>query len=88
MTHNRLAILALQQSFDKPRVYALLKEALLMAERSHDQKVLAETEWNWTQVMATAWDDPKEALAHGAQALSLARAMHDQELEARFLPSL
>ena len=88
MALNRLAILALQQSFDKPRVYALLSEAFLVAERSHDQKVLAETEWNWAQVIATAWDDPKGALPHGTQACMLARAIHDQELEARSLSSL
>ena len=46
MTLNRLAILAAQQSFDKPRVRALLEQAWQMAETSHDQRVLAETEWN------------------------------------------
>src|SRR2546421_12776331 len=40
MTLNRLAILALQQSHDKPRVRALLEEAWRMAETSRDHKGL------------------------------------------------
>jgi tetratricopeptide (TPR) repeat protein len=85
MTLNRLAVLALQQSHDKPQVYALLEEALQMAQTSHDQKALAETEWNLAQITANMWDDPTSALRHGAQALSLARDSLDQELEARSL---
>ncbi len=72
MTLNRLAIMALQQSHDKPQVQALLEEALQMAQTSHDQKALAETEWNLAQITANMWDDPTSALPHGAQALSLA----------------
>jgi len=66
-------------------VQALLEEALQMAQTSHDQKVLAETEWNLAQITANMWDDPTSALPHGEQALSLARGIHDQELEARSL---
>ncbi len=88
MTLNRLAVLALQQSHDKPQVYALLEQALQMAQTSHDQKALAETEWNLAQIAANIWDDPTRALPHGAQALSLARASLDQELEARSLSLL
>ncbi|MFL5652811.1 MAG: tetratricopeptide repeat protein, partial [Ktedonobacteraceae bacterium] len=88
LTLNRMAILALQQSHDKPQVYALLEEARQMAQSSHDQKALAETEWNLAQIAANMWEDPKSALPHGAQALSLARAIRDQELEARSLSLL
>src|SRR5947209_4484707 len=88
MTLNRLAVLALQQSLDKPQVYALLEQALQVAQTSHDQKALAETEWNLAQIIANMWDDPTNALPHGEQALSLARASNDQELEARSLSSL
>src|SRR5260370_25527095 len=85
MPPNRLAILVAQHSFDKPRVQALLEEAWQVAETSHDQKALAETAWNLAQITANMWDDPTRALQHGAQALSLARGIHDQELEARSL---
>ncbi|HEX6551976.1 MAG TPA: AAA family ATPase [Ktedonobacteraceae bacterium] len=88
MTLNRLAILALQQSFDKPQVRALLEEAWRMAQTSHDQRALAETEWNLAQISALVWQDPVSALPHGQQALSLARGIHDKELEARCLAML
>jgi len=88
LTLNHLAILALQQSYDKPQVYALLEEARQVAQTSHDQKALAETEWNLAQIAANMWDDPTSALPHGEQALSLARESLDQELEARSLSLL
>src|SRR5712692_9937119 len=88
MTLNRLAVLALQQSHDKSRVRALLEEAWQMAQTSHDQKALAETAWNQAQITAIVWDDPTSGLPHGEQALSLARASNNQELEARSLSSL
>jgi len=88
MTLNRLAILAVQQSFDKPKVQALLEEAWHRAQTSHDQRALAETEWNLAQVTAFVWDDPKRALPYGEQALSLARGIQDKELEARSLSLL
>src|SRR5205807_708347 len=88
MTLNRLAILAIQQSSDKPTVRALLEEAWQMAEASHDQQVLAETAWNRAQITAIAWDDPTSALVQGERALSLARGIQDRELEARSLSSL
>ncbi len=88
MTLNRLAILALQQSNDKPKVRALLEEAWHMAETGHDQRALAETEWNLALITAVMWGNPTRALPHGQQALSLARALHNQELEARSLCSL
>ena len=88
MTLNRLALLTLQQSFDKRRARALLEEAWQIAQRSSDQRVLAETEWNLAQITADVWGDPKSALPHGQHALSLAREIHHQELEARSLLSL
>jgi len=87
-TLNRLAILAAQQPDDKPQVLALLEDARHMAETSSDQQALAETAWNRAQIIGVMWDDPKSALSHGEQALSLARSIQDQELEARSLSSL
>ena len=88
MTLNRLAILAVQQSHNKPQARALLEEAWQMAQTSQDQRALAETEWNRAQIIGIVWDDPKRALAHGEHALSLARGIQDQELQARSLSSL
>ncbi|HEX6551888.1 MAG TPA: AAA family ATPase [Ktedonobacteraceae bacterium] len=88
LTLNRLAVLALQQSHDKLQVQALLEEALQMAQTSHDQKALAETEWNLAQIHAVGWGDPKRALPHDEHALALARANNDKELEARSLTLL
>jgi tetratricopeptide (TPR) repeat protein len=85
MTLNRLAILALQQSHDKPQVRALLEEAWRMAETSQDQRALAETECNLAQITGVVWEDPKSAFPHGEHALELARGIHDKELEARSL---
>src|SRR5260221_7838945 len=85
MTLNRLAILVAQQSNDKPQVQALLEDAWHTAQTSSDQKALAETEWNRAQITAFVWEDPERALPHGEQALSLTRALHDQELEGRCL---
>ncbi|TMC87773.1 MAG: tetratricopeptide repeat protein, partial [Chloroflexi bacterium] len=85
MTLNRLAILAIQQSNGKPTVRALLDEAWHIAEGSHDQKALAETAWNLAQITGIMWEDLTSSLRHGELALSLARARHDQELEARSL---
>ena len=87
-TLNRLAILAAQQSNDKPKVRALLERAWQMAQSSQDQRALAETEWNLAELTANMWDDPTSALLHAEQALSLARGIQDQELEARSLTSL
>jgi tetratricopeptide (TPR) repeat protein len=88
MTLNRLAILAAQRSYDRPKVRALLEDAWRMAQTSHDQRVLAETEWNQAQIISIVWYAPTSALAHGEQALSLARAINEQKLEARSLSSL
>jgi hypothetical protein len=53
------------------------------------QRAQEETEWNQAQIEAWAWEDPlKSALPHGQHALSLARGIHDKELEARCLSLL
>jgi DNA-binding SARP family transcriptional activator/tetratricopeptide (TPR) repeat protein len=82
---NHLAVLALQQSYDKPKARALLEEAWHIAETSQDQQALAETEWNLAQITALVWGDPKRTLPYVLHALSLARESRDQELEARSL---
>jgi DNA-binding SARP family transcriptional activator len=87
MTLNRLAILAVQQGKDKSEVQALLEEAWQMAKASADPHTLAETAWNRGSI-GFAWNEPKRALAHGEQALELAREIADKELEARSLASL
>src|SRR5260221_446516 len=88
MTLNRLAILAAQQSFDRPQVRALLEQAGQMAQTSHEQRALAETAWNLAQLTAEVWEDPTSALPHGEQALAWARASNDTELQTRSLCSL
>jgi predicted ATPase/DNA-binding SARP family transcriptional activator len=85
MTLNRLAILAVQQTRDRSEVQERLQQAWHMAQSSSDQRTLAETVWNRAQILGVVWDEPKRALAHGEQALSLARAIGDQELQARSL---
>src|SRR5258708_13306560 len=64
MTLNRLAILAVQQSFDKPEVRALLEQAWQVAESSHDQQALAKTPWNPAQIKAVLWHNPKRPFPH------------------------
>jgi tetratricopeptide (TPR) repeat protein len=88
LTLNRLAVLAVQQSKDKSQVQALLEEAWRLDQISSDQHALAETAWNRAQIIGVVWEDPKRALSHGEQALSLARGIQDKELEARSLSSL
>ncbi len=88
MTLNRLAIVVVQQSKDRPKVQALLEEAWRMAEASHDQWALAETAWNQAQITSIVWYDPTRALPYGEQALELARGIHHKELEARSLSVL
>jgi DNA-binding SARP family transcriptional activator/tetratricopeptide (TPR) repeat protein len=85
MTLNRLAILAVQQGKDESKVQALLEQAWQQAQSSSDQRTLAETAWNWTQIISIRWEEPKRALPHGEQMLELARAIPDQELQARSL---
>jgi tetratricopeptide (TPR) repeat protein len=77
MTLNRLAILAVQQSHERPKVRTLLEEAWQMAESSQDQRALVETEWNLAQITSLVWVDTKHALPHGQHSLELARASND-----------
>ena len=89
MTLNRLAIWVVQQAQDRPQVKALLEEAWQQAKISSDQYPQAETAWNMAQITALVWgEDLTGALHHGQQALSLARTLHNQELEARCLFTL
>jgi DNA-binding SARP family transcriptional activator/predicted ATPase len=88
MTLNRLAILAVQQAKDKSEVQALLEAAWQQAQASADQRTLAETAFNRAQITGWVWEEPKRALAPGEQALELARAIADKELEARSLATL
>ncbi len=87
-TLNRLAILAVQRANDKPKARLYLEHALQIAEINPDQRALAETAWNLALITAVMWERPASALPYGQQALTLARAMHDQELEARSLSAL
>jgi hypothetical protein len=48
-----------------------------MAQTSHDQKALAETEWNLAMITAVIWGDPISALLRGEYALELAHASND-----------
>ena len=85
MTLNRLALLAVHQSKDRSQVQALLEDAWQLAQTSHDQQAIAETEWNRAQITALMWEDLKSALAQGEHALELARGIHHRELETRSL---
>jgi predicted ATPase/DNA-binding SARP family transcriptional activator len=88
ITLNRLAIRAVQQGQDRPQVEVMLEEAWHMAEISFDQRTMAETSWNLAQITSFVWDEPQRALVYGEQALQLARAIGDEELEVRSLASL
>ncbi len=88
MTLNHLALLTLQQSFDKRRAHAILEDAWQIAQAGSDQRALAETEWNLALITTIVWADPQRALPHGQHALSLARGIHDKDLEARSLLAL
>lgn len=87
-TLNRLAILAVQQANDKPKARLYLEQALQIAEINQEQRARAETAWNLSLITAVMWENPANALPYGQQALSLAQAMHDKELEARSLFAL
>jgi tetratricopeptide (TPR) repeat protein len=87
MTLNRLASLAVQQGKDKSEVQELLEQAWQLAQSSCDSRTLAETAWNRASI-SFGWNEPKRALAHGEQALELAREISDKELQARSLASL
>src|SRR5258708_16353444 len=77
MTLNRLAILAVQHSHDKPKVRALLEEAWQMAETSQDRRGLAATEWNPHQNPGGVVGDPPARLPRRGQPAP--PAPHDPE---------
>ena len=87
-TLNRLAILAVQQAHEKPKARRYLEQALQIAEINQDQRALAETAWNLSLITAVMWESPVQALPYAQQALSLAQAIPDTELEARSLFAL
>jgi DNA-binding SARP family transcriptional activator len=84
---NRLAILAAQQSFDLVTAQTLLEEAWRVAEASGDLVILAETEWNLSQMAIHAWKS-EQALLHAERALERARMTGLKELTARSLYTL
>ena len=84
---NRLAILSAQSTSDLPRAIATLEEALKVAEANDDRAMLAETEWNFSQMYVTGLEGPA-AISHGERALSLARELNAEELTARCLATL
>jgi len=84
---NRLAILSAQSTSDLPEAVALLEEALKVAEAGDDRAMLAETEWNLSQMYMTGLEGPA-AIFHGEKALSLARELNAEELTARCLATL
>jgi predicted ATPase len=87
-TLNCLAILAVQQAHEKSKARRYLEQALHIAELNQDQRALAETVWNLSLMTAVLWESPTQALPYAQQALSLAQAVHDTELEARSLFAL
>jgi len=84
---NRLAILSAQSVSDVPGALALLEEALKVAAASNDRAMLAETEWNLSQMYVTGLEG-SAAVSHGERALSLARDLDAEELTARCLGTL
>jgi tetratricopeptide (TPR) repeat protein len=87
-TLNGLAILAVQQAHEKSKARRYLEKALQIAELNQDQRALAETAWNLSLMTAILWESPTQALPYAQQALSLAQALQDTELEARSLFAL
>ncbi len=84
---NRLAILSAQSVSDLPGAVALLEEALRVATAGDDRTMLAETEWNLSQMYVTGLEGPA-AVSHGERAVSLARGLNAEELTARCLATL
>jgi predicted ATPase/DNA-binding SARP family transcriptional activator len=84
---NRLATLQVHHTFDLETAYAFLQEALQVAQSSHNQIGLAETEWNLAQLLFY-WSRVQIALGHAERALTLARELNQIELVARTLNTL
>ncbi len=84
---NRLAILTAQHSFNVIEAMRLVERALAVAEKSGDPVMVAETEWNLTQMATFTWQ-PEVALLHGQRALAISREHQLTELTARTLYAL
>ncbi|MBW7885698.1 MAG: AAA family ATPase, partial [Caldilineaceae bacterium] len=81
---NRLATFTAQMSLDMDQAASLLEQALEVAQRSGDKALVAETAWNLAQSDFYRWNGAA-SLAHGQQALELARELANQELVGRCL---
>jgi len=84
---NRLAILAAQHSFNVAEAMEFVEQALVVAEQINDPIMIAETEWNLTQMATFLWQ-PELAIHHGERALSIANQLEAPELTARILYAL
>lgn len=84
---NRLAILAAQHSFNVAEAMQFVEQALIVAEQIGDPNLIAETEWNLTQMATFSWQ-PDLAIQHGERALKIARELDTPELTARVLYAL
>ena len=84
---NRLAIFAAQHSFDIAEAMRLVEQALAVAESTGDQYLIAETEWNLTQMANFTWQT-ETAITHGRRAVELSRPLQQVELTARSLYAL
>jgi DNA-binding SARP family transcriptional activator/tetratricopeptide (TPR) repeat protein len=81
---NLQAALYARNGYHLEEATTLLHSAWKIAERAGDTVGLVETEWNLTQLSGYLFD-PAAALAHGEQALALARQSEQKELLARCL---
>ncbi len=79
---NRLAILSAQHSFNVAEAMHFVEQALVVAEQTGDPLMIAETEWNLTQMANFSWL-PDLAIQHGERALTMARQLESPELTAR-----
>lgn len=84
---NRLAILAAQHSFSVAEAMQYVEQALVVAEQIGDPIMIAETEWNLTQMATFSWL-PDLAIQHGERALEIAKQLDAPELSARILYAL
>ncbi|MBN1536262.1 MAG: AAA family ATPase [Anaerolineales bacterium] len=84
---NRLAILSAQHSFNVAEAMKFVEQALIVAEQIGDPIMIAETEWNLTQMATFSWQ-PELAIQHGERALAIAKQLDTPELTARILYAL
>ena len=84
---NRLATQAAQNSQNLARAEELLQQALAIAESSQNKAGVAETAWNLAQTGFYA-AKMSASLPHAERALTLARALNQQELIGRSLHAL